>query len=341
MKKKYPFIKQDGLKDCGVSSLLMIIKYYHGNISKERLRELTKTNKNGTTAYNLIEAARMLGFRANGIKCKLEEIENTNLPCIAYVTINDIYKHYIVIYKINFEKKELLIADPADKIKKISFSEFEKIYNEILITPSPKKKIPVFEKEESFFKYIKNILKKHKNKLIIIIGLYGIFQIISQLFYQFWQVSFLDKEFSKTYFGLLYVLFQIVAIFSNALFSRHNFSNLLIPLTITLSGALLISIFTPDKILFLIFIIIFLVPFNVYNNQLIVNIQKESDSNIVASVISLAGTVSSIISMIVLWIIGILNNYFEFWFVEVVLIAIFIILSLFLLILYSHQKKLD
>ena len=134
---------------------------------------------------------------------------------------------------------------------------------------------------------------------------------------------------------------QIIAIFSNALFSRHNFSNSLIPLTITLSGALLISIFTPDKILFLIFIIIFLVPFNVYNNQLIVNIQKESDSNIVASVISLAGTVSSIISMIVLWIIGILNNYFEFWFVEVVLIGIFIILSLFLLILYSHQKKLD
>ena len=112
-------------------------------------------------------------------------------------------------------------------------------------------------------------------------------------------------------------------------------------MTITLSGALLISIFTPDKILFLIFIIIFLIPFNVYNSQLIVNIQKESDSNIVASVISLAGTVSSIISMIVLWIIGILNNYFEFWFVEVVLIAIFIILSLFLLILYSHQKKLD
>ncbi|MFJ6974090.1 MAG: hypothetical protein ACIRZH_09905, partial [Ligilactobacillus ruminis] len=117
--------------------------------------------------------------------------------------------------------------------------------------------------------------------------------------------------------------------------------NSLIPLTVTLSGALLISIFTPDKILFLIFIIIFLIPFNVYNNQLIVNIQKESDSNIVASVISLAGTVSSIISMIVLWIIGILNNYFEFWFVEVVLIAIFIILSLFLLILYSQQKKLD
>lgn len=195
---------------------------------------------------------------------------------------------------------------------------------------------------ESFKKIItelKNI--KYQNKLIIIIGLYGIFQIISQIFYQFWQVSFLDKEFSKTYFGLLYVLFQIIAIFSNALFSRRNFSNSLIPLTITLSGALLISVFTPDKILFLIFIIIFLVPFNVYNNQLIVNIQKESDSNIVASVISLAGTVSSIISMIVLWIIGILNNYFEFWFVEVVLIAIFIILSLFLLILYSHQKKLD
>lgn len=195
---------------------------------------------------------------------------------------------------------------------------------------------------ESFQKIIEELTNiKHQKKLIVVIGLFAIFQIISQLFYQFWQVSFLEKDFSKTYFGLLYILFQIIAILSNNIFSKYNFSKLLIPLTISLSSALLLSIFAPNKILFLVFVIIFLIPFNLYNNQIIVNIQKESDPNIVASVVSLAGTISSIISMIVLWIIGILNNYFDFWCVEIVLITIFIILTLTLLIKYPSHKKLN
>lgn len=195
---------------------------------------------------------------------------------------------------------------------------------------------------ESFQKIIEELTNiKHQKKLIVVIGLFAIFQIISQLFYQFWQVSFLEKDFSKTYFGLLYILFQIIAILSNNIFSKYDFSKLLIPLTISLSSALLLSIFAPNKILFLVFVIIFLIPFNLYNNQIIVNIQKESDPNIVASVVSLAGTISSIISMIVLWIIGILNNYFDFWCVEIVLITIFIILTLTLLIKYPSHKKLN
>lgn len=193
---------------------------------------------------------------------------------------------------------------------------------------------------ESFQKIIEELknIKRQKN-LIVVIGLFAIVQIISQLFYQFWQVSFLEKDFSKTYFGLLYILFQIIAILSNNIFSKYNFSNLLIPLTISLSSALLLSIFAPNKILFLIFVIVFLIPFNLYNNQIIVNIQKESAPNIVASVVSLAGTVSSIISMIVLWVIGILNHSFDFWRVEIVLIIIFILLTLPLLNKYSTQKK--
>lgn len=193
---------------------------------------------------------------------------------------------------------------------------------------------------ESFHKTItelKNI--RHQKGLVVAIGLLAIFQIITQLFYQFWQVSFLEKNFPKTYFGLLYIFFQIVAILSNTIFSKYNFSRLLTPLVISLAGSLLISIFVPNKISFLVFITMFLIPFNLYNNQIVVNIQKEAKSNIVASVISLAGTVSSIISMIVLWIIGILNNYFAFWCVEVMLIIVFILLTLTLLIRYPFHKK--
>ena len=38
-------VLQDGMKDCGICSLLSIIKYYNGNVSKEYLRQLTNTSK--------------------------------------------------------------------------------------------------------------------------------------------------------------------------------------------------------------------------------------------------------------------------------------------------------
>ena len=42
---KYNFQKQDGLKDCGVASVSMIIKHYNGFVNHEKLCEMTKTNK--------------------------------------------------------------------------------------------------------------------------------------------------------------------------------------------------------------------------------------------------------------------------------------------------------
>ena len=51
MKKKL-IIKQDGYKECGAACLLSIIRYYKGNISINKLIELTCTNKEGTTKWS-------------------------------------------------------------------------------------------------------------------------------------------------------------------------------------------------------------------------------------------------------------------------------------------------
>ena len=54
MSSNIKIVKQLDYKDCGVSSLLSIIRYYGGNINIEKLRMDTKTNRDGTTAYNLV-----------------------------------------------------------------------------------------------------------------------------------------------------------------------------------------------------------------------------------------------------------------------------------------------
>ena len=113
----------------------MVIKYYGGYVKKDNLLNMTKTDKKGTTAYNIKKAVEELGFSVKGVKCNLNDITQNNiiLPCIANVIINNSYKHFIVIYEINYKKKYLIIGDPADKIKKVSYEEFIKIFNNILI----------------------------------------------------------------------------------------------------------------------------------------------------------------------------------------------------------------
>ena len=78
-------VLQDGIKDCGVCCLLSIIKHYGGNVSKEYLRDLTNTTKNGVTAYNIIETAKKLGFDSYALCGDLEEIDANNLPVIAHI----------------------------------------------------------------------------------------------------------------------------------------------------------------------------------------------------------------------------------------------------------------
>lgn len=182
-------IKQEGFKDCGPTCLLMIIRHYKGNIQIEKLKELCKTTKSGTTAYHLIEAAKKCGFESNGYKCDLKDLNEDNiiLPCIAHVIINNSYKHYVVIEKINFKKKKIYIKDPIGKNYIKTFEEFENIYQGILIYMYPIKNI-VNYKNSSSIKFLFQIIKPSINQIfsIIIISIFiTIFSILGTFYMQY------------------------------------------------------------------------------------------------------------------------------------------------------------
>ena len=50
--RKYECEMQEGAKDCGVASLLTIIKYYKGYLPKEYLRSITNTTNSGVNALS-------------------------------------------------------------------------------------------------------------------------------------------------------------------------------------------------------------------------------------------------------------------------------------------------
>lgn len=120
---KYYCIKQHDITDCGAACLATIAKQNGYQISISKIREIAGTDKQGTNALGMIQAAEQLGFSAKGVKGNKEAFfSEFPLPCIAHVIVNGNLMHYVVIHKIT--PKQIIIADPADGIVKLKPEEF-------------------------------------------------------------------------------------------------------------------------------------------------------------------------------------------------------------------------
>lgn len=217
--KKYPMIKQSSEHDCGVAALAMIIRYYKGYYPEEELRELTCCTKTGTNAYNIVEAASQIGFDANCYKCNLEDMkkENLILPCIANVIIDGKFKHFVVIYEIDFKNEKIIMADPADRIKKVSFEYFNKIFNHYVIMFIPNKVIPVVAYSKINYRYFFNIIfkeKKYLKQLIILSFFIMVISIISS-FYIEYIIQATTLKVSKKYLVNIFLVFLMIYLLKN------------------------------------------------------------------------------------------------------------------------------
>lgn len=220
--KKYPFIKQEEIKDCGAACMYMIIEYYKGHLSMEKIRELLKIDKSGTTAYHIVEGAKKIGFESKGVKCNLEDINEDNiiLPCIANVIINNTYRHFVVIYKIDFIKNTVVIADPSNKIITMSFDIFKSIFSGIVIILYPKNTIPYEDIKNKKINLFIHIIKSHPKliKQLSIISLFITLLSIVTSFYLQKINNLLLNLFSKDTI-LLYIIVFMSLVFIKCLSS--------------------------------------------------------------------------------------------------------------------------
>lgn len=332
MLKKYPFVKQTGIKDCGVACLQMIIKYYQGYIDTIKLQEMTKTTKNGTDAYHLIEAAKQIGFEAKGIKTSLEKLNDVNLlPCIANVTIDNTYNHYIVIYKIDFKNKKILVADPALNLRKISFDDFENIWNNVLLIMYPIKKIPVIGREQSFIRMIYDVLFFNKKILlnIIILSLFfSLFSILSSYYFKFIGDTVIFNT-TKSYLIVFFFLFLLLT--SLKILSSFFRNKLLVYLNEKFEIILTNNIFKN----------IISLPYNYYRNHTtgeivsrVNDLEKIRDLISKLIIIVFVDLPISLISFILLFIIS-----RSLFFISILIFLLYLITNLFFTYLFKSRIK--
>ena len=227
MKKLFmKIVLQDGIKDCGICCLLSVTRYYGGEISKEVLREMTCTNKDGVSAYNLIEAAKKIGFVATGVMGDMKKINYDNLPCIAHVIINKSYKHFVVIYDIDFNTNKIIIMDPAKGKRILSIGEFKMMSSSNYIFLKPLKKLPIISHKNILKKVIKEFFIKNNRIIIVIILLsliYFVLQIITSFNFKYLleisiKFSMIETIYYISIFLLvLYICRELAMFFRNIL----------------------------------------------------------------------------------------------------------------------------
>ncbi len=164
MNKRYVSL-QEGKSDCAPAALSSIIKYYGGYMPLEDLRRITKTDKMGTNAYDIILAANSLGFDAIGKKMSLEQMkeEKNIFPLIAHIK-KEGYYHFVAVY--GFSKDKVIVMDPAIGFVKINKEEFKKDYLQTALLFSKVKELPIEAKENRLLKKIIKLILKDK-KIII------------------------------------------------------------------------------------------------------------------------------------------------------------------------------
>ena len=137
---KHTFVPQIDARDCGVAALASIAKFYGSDFSLAHLRELAKTNKEGTTALGIVKAANEMGFETRPVQADktLFDMSDVPYPFIVHVNKEGKLQHYYVVYQ---TKKDYLIIgdpDPSVKITKMSKERFFSEWTGVAIFLAPK-----------------------------------------------------------------------------------------------------------------------------------------------------------------------------------------------------------
>ena len=252
--KKDLIVIQDGAKDCGASCLLSIIRYYGGNISKEKLIDMTKTTKDGTTFFGISSAAESLGLTTKSYKVdEIDKIKKIIPPILCQINNNG-YNHFIIIYKIY--NNHLLIMDPSKGKEVIDLFDFNNIWTGYIMLFE--KNLPLINNKENkiFGKIIKEVIIKNKGN-ILFITILSLIITTSTCLASFYSEVVFDKVIDTEINNLIFItlIFFILFIIKNITNFIRN--HLLIYLNQKLDISIILNAFSK----------IILLPYRYYKNK--------------------------------------------------------------------------
>jgi NHLM bacteriocin system ABC transporter peptidase/ATP-binding protein len=126
-----PSVLQMEAVECGAASLGMILAYYGKRVPLEELRVACGVTRDGSTAGNVVRAARAYGLTATGYRRDVSDLETMPLPFVIFWQFN----HFLVVE--GFSKRGVHLNDPATGRRVVDDEEFDRSYTGVAIAFEP------------------------------------------------------------------------------------------------------------------------------------------------------------------------------------------------------------
>ncbi len=132
MAGKVPQIMQMEALECGAACLAMICAYWGKWIPLEKVRSDCGVSRDGSSALNVVRAARSYGFDARGFRYEPNELNDKgHFPCICHMG----FSHFIVVR--GFKGDKVYVNDPARGELKMPLEEFDRTFTGVALQFDP------------------------------------------------------------------------------------------------------------------------------------------------------------------------------------------------------------
>jgi ATP-binding cassette, subfamily C, bacteriocin exporter len=164
-RSRFPHVvRQHDSTDCGPAALLSVLRYWGGDTTLARVRDLAGTNLRGTSLVALVGAAKRLGFVPRAVRGSLEDLEREALPCIAHLVLPDGRAHFVVVHRIRPD--HLLLGDPGLGRVRLSRQEFEERWRHgVVVLLRPGESLPD-ESAPGWIRWIAEYLRAERGWLV-------------------------------------------------------------------------------------------------------------------------------------------------------------------------------
>ena len=151
---RVPVVMQLETLECGAASLTMIMHYYQMWIPLEQARVDCGVSTDGSSAKNILLAARSYGMKAQAWRLDPESLlEEGPFPCIIHWGFN----HFVVLC--GFKGKRAVLNDPARGRVTVEWEEFDREFTGVCLTFEPTETFRPSGQRKTVFSYAKQRLK--------------------------------------------------------------------------------------------------------------------------------------------------------------------------------------
>ncbi|MDO5112610.1 MAG: NHLP family bacteriocin export ABC transporter peptidase/permease/ATPase subunit [Clostridia bacterium] len=151
---KVPVVMQMEALECGAACLTMVLAYHGKWLPLEQVRADCGVSRDGSSAKNVLRAARSYGMKADGYRLDVEDVRSHAVfPCIIHWNFN----HFVVLN--GFHKGKAILNDPARGVVQVTMEEFDKAFTGVCLMFSPTEGFERGGKPQSVIAFAKKRLK--------------------------------------------------------------------------------------------------------------------------------------------------------------------------------------